>query len=615
MLGLRHKLLLGFGGLLLIIALIGIQSITKVTTLGDAIDVILKENYQSVIACQNMKEALERMDSGALFILSGYENEGREAIDRNVPAFENALHIELNNITVPGEGEKANHLQELFSRYRPMVQSMEDKTLSSERRRQIYFTELFPLFREIKETANDILTMNQQNMYDENESARHKAAKAREQMYFLLLLGAVVSIAYMFLIGKWILRPIRSLTQSVDEIKQGNLDLMVKSDTHDEIGHLSEAFNEMTASLREIRRIEELKLVRMQHSTQETFNNLPDVAAVIDLEGRVEVSTETAKNTFGLNRGVQIKILPYKWMANLFREALKGDQTSMDQGSISLIQQFINTEEHYFRPTAAPILNSRKEVTGVILVLKDVTEQLEHDELKRGVISTVSHQLKTPLTSIRMALHLLLEEKVGYLTPKQMDLLIAAREDSDRLDRILENLLDMSRIASGKVAMELQAAQPHQMILTAVESYRAAARQRGVELKTDLPDDLPDVLADTIQIAHVFANLLFNAMKYTDSGGMITLSAQADQEHVRFSVSDTGKGIPEEHLPKIFDRFFRVPGQEHETGTGLGLSIVKEIVEAHGGSVSVDSHVGEGTTFSFTLPTAGTAAKDAPGHD
>jgi signal transduction histidine kinase len=173
----------------------------------------------------------------------------------------------------------------------------------------------------------------------------------------------------------------------------------------------------------------------------------------------------------------------------------------------------------------------------------------------------------------------------------------------------------MSRIASGKVAMELQAAQPHQMILNAVESYRAAARQRGVELKTDMQDDLPDVLADTIQIAHVFANLLFNAMKYTGSGGMITLSALADEEQVRFSVSDTGEGIPEEYLPKIFDRFFRVPGQEHETGTGLGLSIVKEIVEAHGGSVGVDSHVGEGTTFSFTLPTAGTAAKDEARHD
>jgi len=237
----------------------------------------------------------------------------------------------------------------------------------------------------------------------------------------------------------------------------------------------------------------------------------------------------------------------------------------------------------------------------VILILKDVTEQLEHDELKRGVISTVSHQLKTPLTSIRMAIHLLLDEKVGTLTAKQQELLIAAQEDSDRLDRILENLLDMSRIVSGKVAMDLAAAQPQQMILNAVESYRAAARQRGVELTTNLPGDLPEVSADALQIAHVFANLLFNALKYTDSGGAITMSAQADQELVRFSVSDTGKGIPEEHLPKIFDRFFRVPGQDHETGTGLGLSIVKEIVEAHGGSVGVESRLGEGTTFSFTL--------------
>ncbi|HVO68254.1 MAG TPA: ATP-binding protein [Syntrophales bacterium] len=610
MLGLRHKLLLGFGGLLLIIALIGIQSITKVTTLGGAIDVILKENYQSVLACQDMKESLERMDSGALFIISGSEKEGREAIDGNVPVFEKALQIELNNITLPGEGEKAAHLRELFGRYRTMIQAIGDKTLSAERRRQIYYTDLFPLFREIKDTANVILTMNQQNMYDENQSARHKAARAREQMYFLLLLGAIVAIAYMFLIGKWILRPINRLTQSVDEIKQGNLDLVVASNTRDEIGHLSAAFNEMTASLREIRRSEELKLVRMQHSTQETFNNLPDVAATIDLEGRVEVSTETARNIFGLNRGVQIQILPYKWMTDLFREALKGDQTLMNQDNISLIQHFINTEEHYFRPTAAPILNNRKEVTGVILILKDVTEQLEHDELKRGVISTVSHQLKTPLTSIRMALHLLLDEKLGPLTAKQADLLITAREDSDRLNRILENLLDLSRIVSGKVAMELHTAQPHQMVLESVESYRAAARQRGIELKTELPDDLPDVWADTLQIAHAFANLLFNALKYTESGGTVTVSARADEGHVRFLVSDTGKGIPEQYLPKVFDRFFRVPGQETESGIGLGLAIVKEIIEAHGGSVSVESRTGEGSVFSFTLPRTDKVSKD-----
>jgi signal transduction histidine kinase len=310
------------------------------------------------------------------------------------------------------------------------------------------------------------------------------------------------------------------------------------------------------------------------------------------------------------HRRVQIQILPYTWMADLFREALKGDQTLVNQNNVSLIQQFINGEEHYFRPTASPILNNRREVTGVILILKDVTEQLEHDELKRGVISTVSHQLKTPLTSVRMALHLLLEEKLGPLTQKQAELLIAAREDSDRLHRTLENLLDISRIVSGKVAMEFHTAHAHQMALEIIESYRAAARQRGVELKTDLPADLPDVWADTVQIGHVFANLLFNALKYTDSGGAITVSAQADEERVRFLVSDTGKGIPEQYLPRVFDRFFRVPGQEEESGVGLGLSIVKDIVEAHGGAVNVESRIGEGSTFTFTLPRADNVAKD-----
>ncbi len=608
MLGLRHKLLLGFGGLLMIIALIGIQSIAKVTTLGDAIDVILKENYQSVIACQNMKEALERMDSGILFIISGYEKEGREAIDGNVPVFDKALQIELNNITIPGEGEKAKHLQELFSRYRSMIQNMKDKTLSSERRRQIYFTELFPLFQEIKVTANAVLSMNQQNMYDENELARHKAAKAREQMYFLLLLGAVVAIAYMLLIGKWILRPINRLTQSVDEIKQGNLDLVVKSDTRDEIGHLSEAFNEMTANLRELRRQDEARLIRIQHSTQQTFDNLPDAVAILDPEGKVDVATETAGNIFGLRRNVQIQDVPFKWMADLFRNILKGDKVSTKEETSTIIQQVVNAEEHFFRPMVTPILNNQKELIGAILIIKDVTEQLEHDELKHGVISTVSHQLKTPITSLRMAIHRLLEEKEGPLTSQQADLLITAREDCKRLHKILENLLDISRIVSGKVAMDFRAVPSHQIISETVESFWNTAVGHGVRLHTVLPDDLPDVWADSIYIGHVLVNLLSNALKYTGAGDTVTMTAQADEERVEFTVSDTGKGIPEQYLQKIFDPFFRVPGEEAESGIGLGLAIVKEIIEAHGGAVTVKSRPGEGTAFSFTLPRSTTEA-------
>jgi nitrogen fixation/metabolism regulation signal transduction histidine kinase len=288
----------------------------------------------------------------------------------------------MNNITIPGEGERAARVQDLFARYRVVIRRIADESRPRETRNRIYFNDLLPLFQGIKDTADEILKMNQQNMYDANQLARNKAAKAREQMYILLLLGAVLAALYVLLIGRWILRPIKRLTQSVDEIKQGNLDLVVTSDSRDEIGHLSETFNEMTARLRELRRSDEAKIVRSQYAAQQTFNNLPDAVAILDPEGRVEVATATARDIFGLKSKVQIQELPFKWMTDYFMAALRGEETTKNEENIPLVQHFIHAEEHYFRPAAAPIMNNRQEVTGVILILKDVTEQLEHDELK-----------------------------------------------------------------------------------------------------------------------------------------------------------------------------------------------------------------------------------------
>ena len=179
MLGLRQKLLLGFGGLLVIIMVIGTQSIIHLTKLGESIDVILRENYRSVIACQQMKEALERMDSGILFELLGYTQKGDELIRRNELVFEMALQVELNNITVPGEGEKAAHLQDLFGQYKTALKGIEDPRSSITSRRNAYFTDLFPLFLRVKDTAGEILRMNQQNMSDANDMARNSAAAAQ----------------------------------------------------------------------------------------------------------------------------------------------------------------------------------------------------------------------------------------------------------------------------------------------------------------------------------------------------------------------------------------------------------------------------------------------------
>ena len=609
MLGLRQKLSLGFGGLLVIILVIGIQSIIHLSKLGESIDVILRENYRSVIACQEMKEALERMDSGVLFTLQGYIQKGNELIRKNEQAFEQALHVELNNITIPGEGEKAALVQKQFYQYKTMLKDITDSSVSIALRRHNYFNQLLPLFDRIRGTADEILQLNQQNMSEANDQARSSAAAAKRQMYILLLVGTIIAVGFVFFIGRWILRPINRLIQSTDEIRRGNLDLVVQSSSRDEIGHLSEGFNAMATSLREFRRSDQAKLIRIQRATQQAFDSLPDAVAVIDQEGKVEVATETAKSIFGLKPNTLIFNLPFGWMVDLYNNALKNGRTIQQKNTQGVIQHFVKGEERYFRPEAVPILDNERQPTGVVVVLQDVTQLRHQDEIKRGMISTVSHQLKTPLTSIRMAIHLLLEEKVGLLTEKQVDLLLAAREDSDRLHNILNNLLDISRIESGKTKMEFRAVSPNSLQLEALEPFRRAAHDQGVTLSVEIPGDLPEVWADPTRIYYVFGNLLSNALKYTPPGGKITFSAKAEENEVLFSISDTGKGIPGQYVPRIFEQFFRVPDQEKNSGAGLGLAIVKEIIEAHGGTVGVESEEGKGSTFTFTLRTVDQTSK------
>ena len=424
---------------------------------------------------------------------------------------------------------------------------------------------------------------------------------ARRRMYLLLAVGTALAVIFIFFTRRWILRPIHRLIRSADEIRRGNLDLVVASDSHDEIGHLSESFNSMAASLREFRRTDQAKLMRVQKATQQAFDSLPDAVAVVDPDGKVEVATESARSVFGLKTGVSVGDLPFGWLADLYHDARGSGRPATLEGGRA-IQQFVHGEERYYRPEAVPILSGDGEPTGMVLVLKDVTQLRQQEEIKRSVVRTVSHQLNTPLTSIRMAVHLLLAEKVGGLNEKQVELLLSAREDSDRLHEILSSLLDISRLESGRLRMEFRALAPGTVVADAIEPHRREAQDRGVSLQSDVAGDLPSVWVDTTRIGSVFGNLLSNALKHTPAGGRIHITAEANDAWVRFIVSDSGEGIPEAFLPRVFEPFFRVPLQrEISFGAGLGLAIVKEIVEAHGGTVGVESREGAGSSFSFTL--------------
>jgi len=608
MIGIRRKLILAFGSLLGIVILNGILTITQIETLRDAIDVILKENYQSVVACQDMKESIERMDSGLLFSLAGKQADGALLVERFKAEFMSSLKRELGNITLPGEQEKAERIRTLFEEYSKAIEFVIDLSIPWTERQSAFFEKVQPLFNEIKALSQDVLKMNQENMTDANNFARQVASTAYRRMYAVISVSGFLAVVFICLADRRLLRPVNRLIDSTNEVRLGNLDLVLEKKSKDEIGQLTESFNTMTAVLRQHRNEKQLEITKTKKATEEVFKAIPAAIAVLDLNGKVEVSTESAKQHFGFKPGVETSKLGFEWLPGLIRKAFDTHTTAMNDSYEGYIQQFVDNREYFFQPTAYPIpLGSPPdEFTGVVLILKDVTQVYEHKELKRGVISTVSHQLRTPLTSLRMAIHLLLGEVAGGLNEKQTELLLAAREDSERLVGILDDLLDLNRLEGGQSRLNQQLISPQALVIDSTGQFLADARQKGVALVNDVPADLPAVNADSSRIRHVFANLLSNALRFTPAGGTITIDARSVPEWVQFSVSDTGAGIPPEFIEGVFDLFYRAPGQAENSGAGLGLSIAKEIVQSHGGEMGVESEVGSGSVFWFTLPRATT---------
>jgi NtrC-family two-component system sensor histidine kinase KinB len=605
MFSLRQKLLFSFGGLLAILLIVGALGIILLTRYSETIERIYRENYDSVIYGQNMKDAIERMDDRIQAALWGELGALEGKVEEIISRFEENLARESGNITLPGEKEIVDELVGLWREYHAPYSSVFASTQGGDARRAAYREKLLPLSQQIKATAQRVIDINLQNIVSVDGQVRLSAVNAKRAMYGLIAIGTLLAILLVGFFSRSILRPLGALTRSAREIERGNLDLVVSVPSRDEIGQLAEAFNSMASRLREFRRTDRTKLLRTQRTTQLAINSLPDAVAVFGPDDNVELANNAAQELFQLHPGANVATFPHKGVVELYRKASREVRALEPEGYDSAIQ-VLNGTERFFLPQLVPIIDEERQLAGMTLVLVDVTNLRRLDEMKSGLLSVVSHELKTPLTSMRMAVHLLLDEKLGPLTEKQAELLLAAREDSDRLSKILDNLLDMTRIASGRGLMELKPTGSEHLVLQAAESFRASYRDKGVRLDCRVPDDTPDVLADPTRIGHVFANLLSNALKYTPSGGEVSVRAQAEGKFVCFTVRDTGTGILREHVDRVFERFFRVPGQGAESGAGLGLAIAREIVEAHGGRIWVESQEGAGSTFSFTLPQVAT---------
>jgi NtrC-family two-component system sensor histidine kinase KinB len=597
---LNRRLLLGISPLLVIFLAVGLYAIYLFTKLGGAVDVTLRENYRSVVAAQNMKEAAERMDGGLLFALGGEEARGRELFQQFVPVFEKNSDDEAKNITLPGEGDLEAKVQRLHAGYLDLAKKFFALPPADPARRTLYLNELFPAFMDVKETADRILVINQDNMIKANNDARRLSRDSSSCMVGALVAGFVIAAGVVYHLSRSIVQPVQNLTESARQLGEGNLKQHVPVQSGDEVGKLAEAFNKMAARLRDYRQSTTEQILQAQQTTESALRAFPDPIFVFSAEKEIQLQNAAADD-FVQHLGGNVLLL--KPLATYVDESLKGAADFQPTSFDKAILVNAGAGEKFYLPRVLTMKRESGAVRGVVLALQDVTRFRVADDVKTNLIATVSHELKTPLTSMQMAVYLLLEEKVGPLNPKQVELLLAARANSDRLFEMVEDLLDLARFEGGAGLIEKKPFSCQELVQEVAARERELVTSRGLHLEVKIEPDLPRVSISRPRIDQVFSNFFSNAVKHSPADGTITLTAKRDgAQAVRFLVKDEGPGIPAHLHRRIFDKFFRISETSGDEGAGLGLSIAREIVLAHSGAIGVESEPGKGSEFYFTLP-------------
>jgi NtrC-family two-component system sensor histidine kinase KinB len=612
---LRVKLLLAQGPLLLALILLGALSIRTMHFLSSGAEAILKDNYRSVLAAQRMKEAAERLDSGAVFILLGEVERGRRQIVDNRPRFEAELRAQEGNITEPGEGEATAELRRRWSRYQASLGRFDAKASGDHGLREIYFTELEPSFVQVKDGAETILEINQDAMVRRSERAQAAAQQANALIIGATLLALLAGLVSSSLFTTRLLRPLYILELAARRISEGHLQVHARVRGSDEIARLAQEFNRMAARLRAYRESTLDELLQSQRASQAAIDSLPDPVLIFGATGQLLSANRAAETELRvrLDAGsTEADLAPADpavraTLTKLIGHVLGGKGAYVPKGFEESIRIGPPETPRYLLPRAIPV-HTDSRLSGVTVVLQDVTRIRGFDELKNDLVATVAHEFRTPLTSLRMAIHLCLEGVVGRLNEKQTELLAAGREDCERLQSIVDNLLDLSRLQAGVSELTLRPVPAEHLLEDAVDQQRGLAAEHGLRIEVEDLTAGAMARADPERLQLVFSNLLANAVRHSPAGTAIMLKASLTGDQIRFEVHDQGPGVPPEFRQRIFERFFRVPGAE--TGkAGLGLYIATQIITAHDGSIGVEAREGGGSVFWFTLPRAGQSAR------
>jgi two-component system, NtrC family, sensor histidine kinase KinB len=574
--------------LMLAIALaLGIFAVPTVHRLGTAIRETLYRNYTSIEASQHMHAALYNVQlaqaNGMLSV----------ALAPNRELFNHWINVELGDITEVGEAELAADLQyrgnkifnELADRRHPPANQEYD---------------------ELNQRIDELIAMNKAAMFRaDSRSARMSDRLAYEfgaGLLVLLLLGTILA----WTLASNLSRPLAELSDHLRSFSLRGPLMRLGEQPLAELQTVASEFNRMAERLEQFERLNVDRLIYEKGKTEAIIESLEDGIVLIDPDGIVTHMNEIAGIILGIEREEALGSSFDDLSSNSphyvrIRSALAHAASQTDNSQRLEVELHVRGRDHTYVLKPVPLRHTDGGSFGTILILQDITYLRDKDRARTNLVATLSHELNTPLTSLGFCLELLLRKP--ELDPEQHELLISIQEDAARMRRLASDLLELARGQGPAITVQSRPVDLAEMAQAVIKGFALQAEQKQVRLEAQIERPAPQIRADQLKLSWVVSNLIANALRYTPSGGTISVSLSGTGSGARLRVTDTGPGIPAPVREHLFERYaqWRVNGSEPGSA-GLGLAIAKEIVDAHGGRIFVDSELGRGTSFTVELP-------------
>ncbi len=568
----QRRITLGIGVLFTMILLLGIQSVSYVRLLSQATGNILADNYNSLQYARDMLESLNEI---------GEDSVSRHALREN-------LALQQQNITEISEKELTAELQR-------HIAALSDPVTE----------------QELRIVREDLLRIMDINMAAIRAKSADVEQRADYVMWWLIVVAALcvlVAGAILVWFPKLVLRPIDELKKGIREIANHNYGKRLEFVGNREFEAVAESFNDMAAKLDEYRRSSLDDLMTAKKRIEAIVDTLHEPIIGLGPDRKILFMNQEALSVLNLRedaigRNATEVALSNDLLRRLIRSLYSDRKKESDSEPLKI---YADNKESYFQMENTPLYitpigSSERQFVGNLIVLNNITRFKELDSAKTNFISTVSHEMKTPISSILMSLQLLNDTRLGTLNTEQTQLVNSIKESSDRLLSITGELLNMTQIETGKLKLMPKITKPIELIDYAVKATQVLAERFCCFIEIDYPEKISKLFVDSEKIAWVITNLLSNAIHHSPERSRIIIGAVQHEKAVEIYVQDFGRGIDPRYHKSIFERYFRVPGTKVQ-GSGLGLAISKEFVEAHGGTISVQSEIGKGSRFSILLP-------------